>query len=273
MAESSSQLAAPTLRSLSSSLPPRRVVLRDFIWTLIRTDFKVRYHGAVGGFLWALGKPLVIFTVLYTVFRFLFPASGYRDSLLMGILLWTFFSEATHSGLMALARKNFLVTKAKFPLWILVVTAMANATLTLIVYAIAIIVVVSMSHGVPSLGALCLFVVYLAAYCIIVFGFSLGACVLYPRFRDLDQIWDVILQAGFFLAPIMYPISTLPERYQYYLYLWPVTPILQFTRAVLLEGSFPTHKAHLELAVMTTSILVAGVLVFRRGLQRAVEAL
>src|SRR5579859_6485430 len=92
----------------------RSLVLRDFIWTLIRTDFKVRYHGAFGGFVWALAKPIVIFGVLYTVFRFLFHTPGYRDDLLLGILLWSFFSEASSSGLTSLATKGFLITKASF---------------------------------------------------------------------------------------------------------------------------------------------------------------
>jgi lipopolysaccharide transport system permease protein len=252
---------------------PRSLVLRDFIWTLIRTDFKVRYHGAVGGFIWALAKPIVIFAVLFTVFRFLFPERGYGDNLFLGILLWSFFTEASSSGLESLYTKGFLITKASFPRWIVVFTSMVNALLTLSVYAAAMIVVVALTRGLPAPSHVLLFVLYLFLYAVMVFGFALGASVLFPKYRDLNQIWDVTLQAGFFVAPIIYPIDKLPERYHVFLYIWPVTPIVQFSRAVLLGGPTPTLKAHMMLFGMAGAILLIGILMFRRFVARAVESL
>ena len=60
--------------------------------------------------------------------------------------------------------------------------------------------------------------------------------MLFLRYRDLNQVWDVVLQAGFFLAPIIYPLEILPERFHFYLYLWPPTPVIEFSRAVLVRG-------------------------------------
>jgi lipopolysaccharide transport system permease protein len=132
---------------------------------------------------------------------------------------------------------------------------------------------VALTHGMPGPGRVLLFALYLLLYGVMVFGFSLGASVLFPKFKDLDQIWDVTLQAGFFVAPIIYPIDKLPERYHIFLYLWPVTPIIQFSRAVLLGGALPTLKAHLLLLGMTGVTLGAGVFLFRRFVARAVESL
>ena len=132
------------------SVKTRSVVIRDLAWTLIRTDFKVRYHGAFGGFLWALAKPVVMFFVLYMVFRFLFSGHGYRYSLLVGMLLWHFFSEGSSSGLESLLRKGYLLTKARFPRWIVVGTSLVNALIPLIVYSLGILIVVTASKGVPS---------------------------------------------------------------------------------------------------------------------------
>ena len=67
----------------------------------------------------------------------------------------------------------------------------------------------------------------------IVVGFSLAASVLFMRYRDLNQVWEVVTQAGFFIAPIIYPIGVLPERLHVYLYAWPPTPIILFSRSVL----------------------------------------
>src|SRR5690348_7418332 len=101
---------------------PRSRDALGLVWTLVRTDFKVRYHGTVGGFAWALLKPLTMFVVLMGVFSFIFRADpNYRLNLLIGLFLWDFFSEGTKVGLTSLATKGFLLTKTRFPKWILVV--------------------------------------------------------------------------------------------------------------------------------------------------------
>src|SRR5713101_3358880 len=94
------------------------------IWTLVRTDFKARYHGTLGGFVWALLKPMTMFIVLMAVFSFLFAGKPtYKLNLIVGLFLWDFFAEATKSGLTSLHAKGFLLTKARFSSWILVVTS------------------------------------------------------------------------------------------------------------------------------------------------------
>ena len=81
------------------------------------------------------------------------------------------------------------------------------------------------------------------------------------------------MQAGFFVAPIVYPLKILPERFHFYLYLWPPTPVIQFSRAVLVDGKVPTLRAHLCLALVTALILGMGLAVFRRCAPRAAEYL
>ena len=69
------------------------------------------------------------------------------------------------------------------------------------------------------------------AMSLLVVAFSLASSVLFLRYRDLNQVWDVMIQAGFFIAPIIYPLGILPERFHFYLYLWPPTPVIEFSRA------------------------------------------
>src|SRR5580765_4580515 len=101
------------------SRPPTRRGDADplgLVWTLVRTDFKVRYHGTIGGFVWALLKPLTMFGVLMWVFSFIFRADpNYRLNLIIGLCLWDFFSDGTKVGLSSLAAKAFLLTKTRFP--------------------------------------------------------------------------------------------------------------------------------------------------------------
>ena len=75
------------------------------IWTLVRTDFKVRYHGTAGGFVWALLKPLTMFVMLMAVFSFVFASDpNYKLNLIIGLFLWDFFAEGTKAGLIVAAR-------------------------------------------------------------------------------------------------------------------------------------------------------------------------
>jgi lipopolysaccharide transport system permease protein len=242
------------------------------IWTLVRTDFKARYHGTLGGFLWALLKPVCMFVVLMGVFSFLFASKPeYKLNLIVGLFLWDFFAEGTKSGLMSLYARGFLLSKARVPSWILVVTAISNALITLTVFSLVIVVFLIGAGRPPSAEALVAFAAYCGLLAVIVIGFSLAASVLFLRYRDLNQVWEVVLQAGFFLAPIIYPLEILPERFHFYLYVWPPTPVIEFSRSVLVRGVMPTTTGHVYLALDAAFCLLAGAIIFWRLSPRAAE--
>ena len=244
----------------------------DLLWTFIRTDFKSRYHGTIGGFLWALLKPTAMFVVLLTVFSFVFSADGqYNANLLIGLFVFDFFGESSKTGVTSLLAKGYLLTKARFPSWIVVVASMANAVITLGIFVGVITLFLTLTGRAPSALALGLFLFYLLMFLVIVTGFSLGASVLFLRYRDLNQVWEVIIQAGFFLAPVVYPLRVMPERYHFFFYLWPPTPVIEFSRAVLVAGTVPSALAHLLLAAEAACVLALGTLVFRRYAPRAAE--
>src|SRR5262249_41271070 len=146
---------------------------------------------------------------------------------------------------------------------IVVVVSISNALLTVLVMSLAMLVALGLGGRRPTAGAVGLYALYLAALAIIIIGFSLAASVLFLRYRDLNQVWEVLITAGFFVAPIIYPLGVLPERFHVYLYLWPPTPVIQFARAVLVDGHAPTLRAHALLAVATALALAIGVAVFR----------
>ncbi|HEX3702268.1 MAG TPA: ABC transporter permease [Vicinamibacterales bacterium] len=258
--------AAPPASTRQRALRP------GLIWTLIRTDFKARYHGTLGGFAWALLKPMSMFIVLMGVFSFLFASNpAYKLNLIVGLFLWDFFAEGTKSGLISLAAKGYLLTKARVPSWILVVTSVANALITLLVFSIVIVIFLTAAGHPPTALAIGAFVAYGAALAAMVIGFSLAASVLFLRYRDLDQVWEVALQAGFFVAPIVYPLNILPERFHFYLYIWPPTPVIEFARAALVTGVMPTARGHIYLAADAATCLLVGMVIFHWLSPRAAE--
>ena len=266
--------AAVVPLSPADTRPSPGVAAGGLVWTLVRTDFKVRYHGALSGFLWALLKPLTMFVVLVSVFSLVFDSEAtYKLDLVIGLFLYDFFQDATKTGMTSLAAKSFLLTKARMPSWILVVTSLANAALTLLVFAAVLVAYLWMTARAPGAAALVAFAGYLVALVLIAVGISLGTSVLFLRYRDLNQIWDMAAQAGFFIAPVIYPLGVIPERFHLWLFAWPPTPVMEFSRLALVDGTLPTAAGHACLVLLAGAILGAGVLVFRQLAPRAAEHL
>lgn len=242
------------------------------VWTLVRTDFKARYHGTISGFVWALLKPTAMFLVLVGVFSLIFSSEpNYRLNLIVGLFLWDYFADATKTGMTSLSTKGFLVSKARFPRWIIVATSIANALLTILVFATVFALYMIVVGRNPGLTGLVAFTGYLAALTVIVVGISLASSVLFLRFRDLNQVWDMAIQAGFFLSPIVYPLGLIPEKYHATLYLWPPTPIIEFSRVAMIGGALPSPTGHACLALMTGGIFALGCLVYAKYAPRSAE--
>ena len=256
----------------SEAAPPNLARWTDLAWTLVRTDFKTRYHGTIGGFCWALLKPMSMFVVLMSVFSFVFSSDpAYKSNLIVGLCLFDFFAEGTKVGMLSLATKAYLLTRVRLPLSILVLTSSANPLLSLAVLSVLLLgFQTAIGHAPTFLGVL-LFFLYAGLLLLMVIGISLGSSVLFLRYRDLNQVWEVVIQAGFFVAPVIYPLSIIPERFHFYLYAWPPTAIIEFGRAVLIGHQVPSFRAHLMLLLMTAAILAGGVLLFRRLAPRAAE--
>lgn len=259
-------------RNITSQL--NGAYLPGLIWTLVRTDFKTRYHGTLGGYLWALVKPLTMFVVLYTVFSVIFAMDpNYNLNLIIGLFLWDFFSEATKTGFLSLQAKNFLLTKTKFPAWIVILTSASNSLITMSILGVAVCSYISLFRRSLSLLEISCFGLYIFLFLIIIIGISLAGSVLFLRYRDINQIWELLIQAGFFFTPIIYPLDIVPHKFHFYFYAWLPTAVIQFSRSVLVQGEIPTLTAHLMLAGSAALVLLTGAALYNRLAPRALERL
>jgi lipopolysaccharide transport system permease protein len=248
--------------------------LSGLIWTLIRTDFKTRYHGTLGGYLWALIKPLTMFVVLYTVFSVIFSMDpNYNLNLIIGLFLWEFFSESTKTGLLSLQAKTFLLIKTKFPSWIVVLTSASNALITVSIFSVAVCAYISIFRRSLSLFEIGCFGLYIFLFLLIIIGISLAGSVLFLRYRDINQIWEVLMQAGFFFTPVIYPLDIVPHKFHFYLYAWLPTAVIQFSRSVLVKGEIPSITAHLLLLGSAVFVFIVGAILYCRLAPRSLERL
>jgi ABC-2 type transport system permease protein len=111
-----------------------RILLRE----LVITDFKLRYQGSVLGYAWSLLKPLFLFAIMYVVFGLLIKLGSvehYSVYLLLGIVLWTFFAEATNQGMASIVSRGDVIRKISFPKYIIVLSTTISA-LSELVYSI-----------------------------------------------------------------------------------------------------------------------------------------
>ncbi len=183
-----------------------RILLRE----LVITDFKLRYQGSLLGYLWSLLKPLLLFAILYIVFvKFLNFGGGiehYPVYLLLGVVMWSFFIEATNQGMQAIVARGDLIRKINFPKYIIVISGTISALINLLLNLIVVFVFMIINgvhvHFTSLLLPFNILELYVLALAI---AFLLGA--LYVKYRDISHIWEVFLQGAFYATPLLYPIS------------------------------------------------------------------
>jgi ABC-2 type transport system permease protein len=249
------------------------IIMRE----MVVTDFKLRYQASLLGYLWTLLKPLAIFTILYLVFVQLLRIGAavphYGIYLLFGIVVWGFFAEATQQGLASLVARADLLRKIYFPRYVVVLSVGVSATITLGLNMVVIALFMIIGRVSVSLNILWLLPLFVELVALSV-GVSLFLSSLFLRFRDMSYIWEVVLQAGFYAAPIIYPLSIVPAHYAKYarlLLLNPMAQIIQDARYALISNqtetisqAFGTQWARAIPVGVTLVLAVTSVLYFRR---------
>lgn len=176
--------------------------------TIARTDFKLRYFGSALGYLWQLMRPLLFFGVIYVFFtQILHISKGfphYGVYLLTGIVLWTFFGEATGNAVSSLVAREPLLRKVRFPRLAIPLAITMTSVFNLAMNSIAVIVFALANGVTPSLSWLWMIPIALG-FIILALGLGMLLSALYVRYRDIQPIWEVILQILFYASPIMYP--------------------------------------------------------------------
>jgi ABC-2 type transport system permease protein len=245
------------------------------MWHLARTiavsDFKLRFFGSVLGYLWQLLRPLLLFGVLYVVFTRIVRIGSdvelYPVALLLGVVLFTFFSESTGGAVASLVDRETLIRKVEFPRLAVplasVLTALMNVTLNLI----AVVVFLLIAGGSVRLSWLEL-PLLIAALALFTSGIGMLLSALYVRYRDVKPIWDVLLQLLFYGSPIFYPIQTVQQQSQLaakLMMLNPFAAIVQQARHALVAPSHPSVTAVLGSPALVLAPIAIGLAVIWLG--------
>ena len=245
---------------------------RDMIVVLAQMGFKVRYRNSVLGFIWSLLNPLAYMIILTLVFSFLLRVSvrNFAAWVLIGLLVWRFFSISTNQGLFSIVANPSLVSKVYVPRHIIVLSAnvasFIGAALEFVVlFPLLVVLGVDLTPYALFLPAI------LVMEFLLVFGLSLLLSSLNVKYRDFYQVWDIALQLGFFLSPIVYDASLIPERYRLLYSLNPVTRLIESAREIFLEGRLPSLFDNVIIIASIGIFLLIGFAIFRRFEARFAE--
>ncbi|MFA4956995.1 MAG: ABC transporter permease [Candidatus Methanoperedens sp.] len=213
---------------------------KELIKNLVISDLKTKYANSVMGFAWSMLTPLLMMLIMYFVFNnvFRFTQEHYALYLLIGITGWRFFANGTSTAMSSITGKSSLVTKIYIPREILTLSVVISAFISSFLEFLVLIPLLLIFGATFSLTIL-LFPVLQVIYFMMIYGLGLMLASLYVYHRDLGHIWEVILQIGFFLSPIVYPVSLIPETYKFYYMLNPITRLIEMYRDVLLFDSIP----------------------------------
>jgi len=235
---------------------------------LVITEFKLRYQGSVLGYLWSLLRPLFLFIILYFVFvYFLKIGNGiphWPVALLLGIVLWNFFSEATNNGLTSIVNRGDVIRKINFPKYVILLAGCASAFINLLLNLVVIGVFMAINQVSLSWMAL-LTPFYIAEMFVFALGLSFILSTVYVRLRDMNYIWEIIMQALFYASAIIYPVAMVVEKspeIAKLMLLNPIAQTVQDARFTLISDQNPTllsmTNGNIMIAMIPIVIVIAS---------------
>lgn len=237
---------------------------------LVKRDFQGRYAGSVLGFVWSFVQPLWMLVLYYFVFATVLQLSplGERTGnfaffLFAGLLPWLAVHEGILRGATAITDSAPLVKKLSFPSEVLVLAVVLAALVHEAIAAGLFLAVLAMA-GELSLGSLPVLLVALPLQVALTLGLALLLSAVNVFFRDVSQLLGMVLNAWFFLTPIVYPLGQVPERFRGWVELNPLTALVGLYRQALFGpvGEWPGGIP----ALLATAVVVlsAGLWTFRR---------
>lgn len=247
---------------------------RELLMLLTINDVKIRYRNSVLGFLWTFLEPLLMLAVLYFVFTTIIRSEieNYPIYLFLGLIIWYMFSRATTMGLSSLTDKSNIIQKVYFRREIVVISSSLTSFVMMGFEFGAFVFFLVVLQFMPPLTALLLPLILLDLL-VLCIGISLMLSVLNVYFRDIKFIWQVVLQAGFFLSPIIYTLDMFPENIKNILQLNPLVPILDSAHVLVLNNQLPSLDTTVYMITSTLFFLIVGYVLFRLKDKRIAEAL
>lgn len=255
----------------------------ELLYLMASTEFKRTYFGTALGYLWTIGRPLLMFGVLLVVFTEGLHLGNavphYPVLLLLNIVLFGFFQEGTGTAVPSIVSAEAIVRKTQFPRLVIpvasVLTALFNLGLNLIVAFIFIL-----AFGITPMWTWLLLPVLVVLIVVLTVATAMILSSLYPRYRDVGMIWSVLSTALFYGTPVIYVLDRFSPWLRHVLTCNPMAVILELARKWVIDPHAPGPAAAVDSrlfllipAGIYVAICALAVWVFWREAPRIAEAL
>jgi ABC-2 type transport system permease protein len=256
-------------------------------WTMAVTDFKLRFFGSVLGYLWQLMRPLMLFAIVYVVFAVVLKVGGdqpyFGVALLLGIVIFQFFTDATSGSVRSIVMREGVVRKVDFPRLAVPASVVLQALFNLGLNLLPVFLFLFAVGGQVYLRWL-EFPLIILMLLVFVCGLAMLLSSLFVKYRDVEPIWDVLVQALFYATPILYSISVVIEKagidVARLMLVNPLATAVQQARYAVIDPSyesagqiFGTSAGFLIPISISVLTFVAGLIVFSRSAPHIAEQL
>lgn len=244
----------------------RWIHVRDILRELILRDVKLRYRGSYLGMAWTLLNPIAELAVLWFVFGNVLPLRipNYAAFLFTGLLVYTWFQSSLFHATVAVVSNRDLIRRPDVPLDILPIVSVASTMLHFLL-SLPVLFALLLWTGVPLTGALVALPAMIGVQFVFILALAYPLSALHVWMRDTQYFLKVGLQLLFFLTPVFYEPRAIPEQYRELFLVNPMAAVVDGYRDVLVRGVVPPLQTWVLLGLVSSVLLVAGLVVFRRA--------
>lgn len=238
---------------------------KELLVNLVIKDLKVRYRGAVLGYMWSLLNPILMMLVYTFIFSFIvrIEVENYPVFLLCALLPWSFFSTSLTVASASIVDNFNLINKVYFPREIFPISVILSNLLHLIISMTILIVFLLFTQANLGFSILVLPLVVLA-HVIFTIGLSLLLSCLTVFYRDIKHILEVVVMIWFYATPIIYPLSMVPEQFQIFFDLNPMVWLISIYRSILFYGESPAFSVLFTTYLISFLMLFLGHYIFQK---------
>ena len=228
-------------------------------------ELKLRYQDTALGFLWSLIKPLLLGAVLYLALRRVIriDIEDYQLFLLTALFPWFWFQTSILLATPAFANNGNLIKKVYFPRFVLPFSTVANNMIHYFLSLPILLIFVLISGERPGPAWLIGIPVLATVQLALLMGIVLLVASFDVFFRDLEHLVEVFLNLWFYVTPILYPLSMVPEGLKPLILINPMTPVIESWRELFMDNALPGPELLLSVAFAAAALVVGGT-VFRR---------
>lgn len=237
---------------------------KSLLYELAARDIKIKYRRSVLGVLWTVLNPLLMMAVLYLVFSklFRFDIENYAIYILSGQIIFNYYQTSTTDAMMSILGNAALIKKVYLPKYMLPLAKILSGGVNLLASFLALLVIMIITGPGVSVNILWAVVPFL---CLIVFSFGAGLILsaITVKFCDIQHLYSVFCTALFYVTPVIYPVSILPEYMKDVVYYNPLSRITESFRVIVIDGQIPALEDSIYCVLSAVVMLSLGILIFK----------